>query len=57
LVTTSIILVVGFSVIAQSAFELNASMGLLTAIVIIFALAADFLFLPALLIKFDGAKK
>jgi len=57
LMTTSIILVVGFSVIAQSTFELNASMGLLTAIVIIFALAADFLFLPALLIKFDGAKK
>jgi len=57
LVTTSIILVAGFSVIAQSAFELNASMGLLTAIVIVFALAADFLFLPALLIKFDGARK
>jgi len=57
LVTTSIILVAGFSVIAQSTFELNASMGLLTAIVIIFALAADFLFLPALLIKFEGKGK
>lgn len=57
LVTTSIILVVGFSVIAQSTFELNSSMGLLTAIVIIFALAADFLFLPALLIKFEGKGK
>lgn len=54
LVTTSIILVAGFSVIAQSSFELNSSMGLLTAIVIVFALAADFLFLPALLIKFEG---
>lgn len=57
LVTTSIILVAGFSVIAQSTFELNASMGLLTAIVIVFALAADLLFLPALLMKFEGAKK
>jgi len=57
LVTTSIILVVGFSVIAQSTFELNSSMGLLTAIVIVFALAADFLFLPALLIKFEGKGK
>lgn len=57
LVTTSIILVAGFSVIAQSTFELNSSMGLLTAIVIIFALAADFLFLPALLIKFEGKGK
>jgi len=57
LVTTSIILVAGFSVIAQSSFELNAGMGLLTAIVIVFALAADFLFLPALLIKFEGKGK
>ena len=57
LLTTSIILVAGFSVIAQSTFELNASMGLLTAIVIVFALAADFLFLPALLIKFEGKEK
>lgn len=57
LVTTSIILVAGFSVIAQSTFELNASMGLLTAIVIVFALAADLLFLPALLVKFEGKGK
>ncbi len=57
LVTTSIILVAGFSVIAQSSFELNSSMGLLTAIVIVFALAADLLFLPALLIKFEGKEK
>ncbi len=57
LVTTSIILVAGFSVIAQSSFELNAGMGLLTAIVIVFALMADFLFLPALLIKFEGKGK
>ncbi len=57
LVTTSIILVAGFSVIAQSSFELNAGMGLLTAIVIVFALAADLLFLPALLIKFEGKGK
>ena len=57
LVTTSIVLVAGFSIIAQSSFELNSSMGLLTAIVIVFALAADFLFLPTLLIKFEGPKK
>ncbi len=57
LITTSIILVAGFSVIAQSSFELNAGMGLLTAIVIVFALAADLLFLPALLIKFEGRQK
>ena len=54
LVVTSIVLVVGFTILALSTFKLNASMGLLTAIVITFALAADFLFLPALLMKFDG---
>jgi len=57
LVTTSVILVAGFLVIAQSSFKLNADMGLLTAIVIVFALAADLLFLPVLLIKFDGKGK
>jgi predicted RND superfamily exporter protein len=31
----------------------NADMGLLTAITIAFALAADFLFLPPLLMKLD----
>lgn len=56
LVTTSTVLVVGFMVLSTSTFELNAGMGLLTAIVIIFALAADFLLLPPLLMKFDGRK-
>ena len=51
LLTTSIVLVVGFLVLAQSSFQLNAGMGLLTAIVITFALMADFLFFPPLLMK------
>lgn len=54
LVVTSIILVVGFFVMTFSGFALNAQMGLLTAIAIVFALACDFLFLPALLIKIDS---
>jgi len=54
---TSAILVCGFAVLAQSAFKLNASMGLLTAIVIAFALAADFLFLPPLLMAVDGDER
>ncbi len=53
LTTTSIVLVVGFLVLALSSFQLNAGMGLLTAIVILFALAADFLFLPPLLMKLE----
>ncbi|MDH3712648.1 MAG: MMPL family transporter [Gammaproteobacteria bacterium] len=49
LTVTTIVLVAGFMVLAQSNFELNASMGLLTAITIVIALAVDFLFLPPLL--------
>lgn len=53
LLVTSIVLVAGFMVLALSAFYLNAGMGLLTSIVLILALLADFLFLPALLILLD----
>lgn len=51
---TSIALVGGFLVLSTSSFELNAGMGLLTSIVIAFALITDFLLLPSLLIKLDG---
>ncbi|WP_455365121.1 efflux RND transporter permease subunit, partial [Kaarinaea lacus] len=53
LLTTSIVLVVGFLVLALSAFKLNAGMGTLTAIVIALALIADFFFLPPLLMKLE----
>ncbi|MDH5407271.1 MAG: hypothetical protein OEY00_01520, partial [Gammaproteobacteria bacterium] len=56
LVITSIVLVVGFLVLATSNFKLNSGMGTLTAIVITLALAADFLFLPPLLMKLDKIK-
>lgn len=48
---TSLVLAAGFLVLSQSAFQVNSGMGLLTAIVIAFALVADFLFLPPLLMK------
>lgn len=48
---TSLVLAAGFLVLSQSAFQVNSGMGLLTAIVIVFALIADFLFLPPLLIQ------
>ncbi|MFV1984096.1 MAG: RND family transporter [Thiohalomonadales bacterium] len=57
LITTSVILVFGFMVLSLSKFELNSSMGLLTSVVIVFALLADLLFLPPLLMKMDGEKK
>jgi hypothetical protein len=56
LLTTSIVLVVGFLVLSQSSFQLNSGMGLLTSIVIAFALMADFLFLPPLLMKLEENK-
>lgn len=51
--TTSIVLIAGFLVLSYSPFELNAGMGLLTAITIAFALLADFLLLPPLLMALD----
>ncbi len=53
LTVTTIVLVAGFLVLAQSNFELNSSMGLLTAITIVIALIVDFLFLPPLLMLFE----
>lgn len=51
---TSLALMAGFMVLSTSSFELNAGMGLLTTIVIAFALLVDFLLLPPLLIKLDS---
>ena len=53
LLVTTIVLVAGFLVLAQSTFKLNSDMGLLTSITIALALLADFIFLPPLLMKLD----
>jgi predicted RND superfamily exporter protein len=53
---TTLVLVAGFMVLAQSTFSLNADMGLLTAVTIAVALIVDFLFLPPLLMLLDGNK-
>lgn len=50
---TTLVLVAGFMVLAQSSFKINADMGLLTAITILIALIVDFLFLPPLLMLLD----
>ncbi len=57
LLVTTIVLVAGFSVLAQSSFNMNADMGLLTAITIFIALIVDFFFLPPLLIALDKGKE
>ena len=54
---TTLVLVAGFTVLAQSSFKLNGDMGLLTAITILVALLIDFLLLPPLLILMDEKRK
>ena len=53
LVVTTVVLVIGFSVLLLSDFRLNSDMGLLTGIILLIALIVDFLFLPAVLLKLD----
>ncbi len=53
---TTFVLIAGFLVLSRSAFELNASMGLMTAITIAIALFVDFFFLPPLLLQLDKEK-
>ncbi len=55
LLITSLILMVGFAVLAFSHFRINADLGLLTMVILLLGLLADFFLLPALLLS--GAKK
>jgi uncharacterized protein len=53
LLVTTVALALGFSVLAQSDFALNASMGTMTTMVVVIALVFDLLFLPSLLLWAD----
>ena len=53
LTITTIALAIGFLILTLSNFEINASMGLLTAIVFIFALITDLLLMPYILTKIE----
>jgi predicted RND superfamily exporter protein len=57
IVVTTVILVAGFAVLAQSSFAMNSSMATLTAIAIVLAMIADFLLLPALLLATDRRRR
>jgi len=57
LLVTSIVLIAGFMVLSFSAFTLNSNMAFMTAVTILFALVADFLLLPPLLMALDGKEK
>lgn len=50
---TSVTLMAGFLVLFWSGFKVNSEMGILTAITIAFALIADFLLLPPVLLAID----
>jgi hypothetical protein len=56
LVFTSIILIFGFGALTQSDFVVNSDMALYSSIVIAMALFADFILLPATILKFDKTK-
>ncbi|GGO83341.1 RND transporter [Marinobacterium nitratireducens] len=57
LVITSIALSGGFAVLGFSSFEINAGMGLLTALAIALALLLDLTLLPALLVLMEGSRR
>ena len=51
--TTTAVLTLGFLVFASSGFEPSRALGLMVAITLVFALLADFLLLPTLLMAID----
>ena len=55
MVTSNIALVLGFSVLGFSSFELNRSMGILSALIIAIAMVFDLIFTPALLLLLANA--
>ncbi len=54
--TTTAVLAVGFLVFTVSGFEISWALGYLVSMTLIFALIADFLLLPPLLLAIDKAK-
>ncbi|AOE49303.1 efflux RND transporter permease subunit [Kangiella sediminilitoris] len=50
---TTVILAMGFAMLATSGFEINSQMGALTAITIVIAFIGDFFLLPCLMMLFD----
>lgn len=57
LIVSSIVLAAGFSMLMMSPFGLNSASAKLTTWVIVAALVADFLLLPAMLLMFDKDKE
>ena len=53
LVVTTVVLLIGFAVIATSKFAMNSDMGLMTGVIIVVALITVFLMLPPLLMQLE----
>ncbi|NNC54343.1 MAG: MMPL family transporter [Pseudomonadales bacterium] len=54
LVVTTIVLGIGFSLLASSSFNLNGHIGAMTAMTVVIALVFDFLVLPPLLLAMES---
>ena len=57
LLVTTIVLTAGFSILAMSTFQVNATQGKLTAMAVALALYTDFFLLPPLLMYLDERKR
>ena len=57
IIVTTLVFALGFMVFAASGMVTNRSLGLLVGITVVFALLADFLFLPPLLMFLDEVKE
>jgi hypothetical protein len=56
MISTTIILIAGFFVMANSTFKINSDLGLLTMVTLTLAMLYDLIVLPAILILFDRVK-
>lgn len=54
IVVTSVVLIIGFAILATSGFQVNSTIGYLSSITLLVALIMDLTVLPALLFKFDS---
>lgn len=54
IIVTSIVLVIGFAILATSGFKVNSTIGYLSSLTLLVALIMDLTILPALLLKFDS---
>ena len=57
LIVTSLVLVMGFMILAQSSFGMNSDMAKITTIIILTALIIDFILLPSLLLLLAKRKE